>query len=172
MKLKIFGNKSLSQLLFYVVRITTIGYLISLLFIVFSLISHISMTVSDQQFQIKIPMTDFVIKGNYDLRTMIAITVFFIFYTVFFYVLSMVLKTFKEEILFTKTAIKYLMYFTILNLFFPVLYGILQVIISKRIDFNDLSIAFLHIILGIFSMFIIAIFKQGVQLQEETELTI
>ena len=143
-----------------------------MLFIGYAFASEDFIGISNGQFQIEVPLTDSAIKGYYDLSTIGSIIVFFIFYTLFFYILSMVFKTFREEVLFTKLAIKYLTYFTIINLFFPFVYGILQMIISYKIDFNDLSIAFLHIILGIFSMFIITIFKQGVQLQEETELTI
>ncbi|MEW7278775.1 DUF2975 domain-containing protein [Aquimarina sp. 2201CG1-2-11] len=172
MKLKIFGKKSLSQLLFYITRLTTIGYSIFLLFISYAFVSDNFIGVSNGQFQIGIPLTDSAIKGGYDSSTIGSIIVFFIFYILFFYILSMVFRTFREEVLFTELAIKYLTYFAIINLFFPFVYGVLQSIILYKIDFNDLSIAFLHIILGVFSMFIITIFKQGVQLQEETELTI
>ncbi|WP_106790989.1 DUF2975 domain-containing protein [Aquimarina sp. Aq78] len=170
--MKMFGKKSLSTLLFYLTRVTTIGYGIFLLFIVFAMISNSFLNISDNNFQIKIPFTDSVIKGAYEINTLVSIIVFFFFYTSFFYALSLVFKTFKAETLFSKNAIKHLTYFTIINLFFPVLYGSIQLLIFQGGNFNDLYAVFLHIILGVFALFIATIFKQGVQLQEENELTI
>ncbi|WP_024768315.1 DUF2975 domain-containing protein [Aquimarina macrocephali] len=170
--MKMFGKKSLSTLLFYVTRVTAIGYGVFLLFIAFAMVTNSFLNISGNNFQIKIPYTDSVIKGVYEINTFASIIVFFFFYASFFYVLSLVFETFKAETLFSKNAIKHLTYFTIINLFFPVLYGSIQLLIFQGGNFNDLYAVFLHIILGVFALFIATIFRQGVQLQEENELTI
>ena len=84
MKLKIFGKKSLSQLLFYITRLTTIGYSIFLLFIGYAFASEDFIGISNGQFQIEVPLTDSAIKGYYDLSTIGSIIVFFIF--LYFYI--------------------------------------------------------------------------------------
>ena len=172
MKIKMFGNKSLSMLLFYVTKIAAIGYSLFLAFILLSLVTKSFIKNEEGAFIIKIPFTDSVIKGAFDIKTIVAIILFLLFYISFFYLLSLIFKTFKAETLFSMIAIRHLTYFTWFNLILPFLYVILQVIILSKVSFSELSGAFLHIVIGIFAAFIASIFKQGVEIQEENELTI
>ncbi|WP_271765614.1 DUF2975 domain-containing protein [Aquimarina algiphila] len=172
MRLKMFGKKSLSELLFYCTWFIAFGYCLFLLFIAFSFITDTFLSINDNRFAIEIPFTGSFVKGQYESEVILSIIVFFVFYILFFYTLSLIFKTFKAEILFTKIAIKHLKYFAILNLFSPFVYVIILFIVGYSIGLSDLSTVFLHIMLGIFAWFIIAIFKEGFQLQEENELTI
>ncbi|WP_378179515.1 hypothetical protein [Aquimarina sp. SS2-1] len=172
MKLKMFGKKSVSSVLFYCTRIATYGYIVFLLFIVISLLTNNFIIINENEFQIEIPFTDSILKGDYDASTFMAIICFFIFYSVFFFLLSLIFKTFSGEKLFTEIAIKYLRWFTILNFILPGLYIIVGFLIQYKIDLEDIISGLLHIGLAIFAGFIATIFKMGFTLQEENELTI
>ncbi|MFD2563307.1 DUF2975 domain-containing protein [Aquimarina rubra] len=172
MRLKMFGKKSLSTVLFYCTRLIIFGYGFFLLFIITSLLFKNFSITDGNKFQITIPFTSSVIKGEYDVTTFIAILCFFIFYAVFFFLLSMIFKTFSGEKLFTEKAIKNLKWFTILNLILPVIYIVAGILIKKTIALDDIIPGLLHVGLGIFAAFIATIFKMGFTLQEENELTI
>ncbi|MHA7056648.1 DUF2975 domain-containing protein [Aquimarina sp. M1] len=172
MKLKMFGKKSLSTVLFYCTRLIIFGYAFFLLFIITSLLFKNFIITDENYFQIKVPFTTSVIKGGYDVTTFIAMLCFFIFYAVFFFLLSLIFKTFSGEKLFTEIAIKNLRWFTILNLIFPVVYIAAGISMNKTIALDDIVSGLLHVGLGVFAGFIGTIFKMGFTLQEENELTI
>ncbi len=172
MKLKMFGKKSLSTVLFYGTRLIMIGYGIFLLFIIISLISNNFVITEANILQIRIPFTNSIIKGDYNPLTFIGIFCFLVFYTSFFFILSLIFKTFSAEKLFTEEAIKYLKWFTILNLILPIAYAVTGILINNSITLDDIIPGLLHIGLGIFAAFIATIFKLGFTLQEENELTI
>ncbi|MDH7446109.1 DUF2975 domain-containing protein [Aquimarina sp. 2201CG14-23] len=172
MNLKMFGKRSFSTVLFYATRFIIIGYGLFLLFIIISLISNNFIITETNHLQIHIPFTNSVIKGDYSVHTFIGILCFLVFYTSFFFLLSLIFKTFSAEKLFTEEAIKYLRWFTILNLILPVAYAVAGILINNRITLDDIVPGLLHIGLGIFAAFIATIFKLGFTLQEENELTI
>ncbi|RZS99569.1 DUF2975 domain-containing protein [Aquimarina brevivitae] len=171
MKLKTFGERSLSTLLFYALRAITIGYIIFFILIVLAIVTK-SFEIVNNEFIIKIPFTDSVIKGNYETKVFLAITIFLIFYTVFFYLASNIFKTFKSKVLFTKKASRYLLYFTFWNLLYAVTELVIIGILYQRMSITETPEWMLHLILGIFSWFIASIFKEGTQIQQENELTI
>lgn len=172
MNIKMFGKKSLSTVLFYSTRLIMFGYGIFLVLIIISLVSNNFVITETNELQIHIPFTSAMIKGANDPLTFIAILCFIIFYASFFLVLSFIFKTFSAEKLFTQEAIKYLKWFTIINLIIPLAYVIIGFLINNTITLDDVTPALLHIGLGIFATFIATIFKQGFILQEENELTI
>lgn len=172
MSIKMFGKKSLSTVLFYCTRLIMFGYGIFLLLIIISLVSNNFVITETNEIQIHIPFTSSMIKGAYDPLTFIGVFCFLIFYASFFLVLSLLFKTFSAEKLFTQEAIKYLKWFTIVNLIIPVIYVIIGTLINNTITLDDVIPSLLHIGLGIFAAFIATIFKQGFTLQEENELTI
>lgn len=172
MRLKMFGKKSLSTVLFYSTRCIIIGYGIFLLCIIISLLSGNFVISDENMLKIHIPFSSSVIKAVYTSTALIAIICFTTFYASFFLILSLIFKTFSAEKLFTEEAIKYLRWFTILNLILPIIYLIVPIIINNKITPDYIIPGLLHIGLGIFAAFIATIFKMGFTLQEENELTI
>lgn len=172
MNIKMFGKKSFSTVLYYSTRFATIGYGIIILLVIILLLTNSYIITGDNVLEIQIPFTSAVIKGAYTLMALVGVLCFSIFYGAFFYVLSLIFKTFSTGKLFTEKAIKYLRWFTILNCSLPVIYIVTGLIINNNISAEGIVSVIPHIALGIFSAFIAAIFKQGFTIQEENELTI
>jgi len=128
----------------------------------------------DNQFQIAIPLfPKTYIKGFYESNIITTITLTMIYFSLFFYMLSNILRTFKADKLFTSKAIKQLNYFAIINLLIgPALYLVIHFIIMDKSNFSDIYNLFLSLILGVFVLFIIAIFKKAYNVQSENDLTI
>jgi predicted membrane channel-forming protein YqfA (hemolysin III family) len=96
-----------------------------------------------------------------------------LFFAVFFYLLSTIFKTFKAPKLFTDRAIKQLNYFALLNLIAaPLLFLTIDFFIMQKQQIGNILNYLLTFLLGIFLLFIVAIFKQGYQVQNENDLTI
>jgi len=170
--MKMFGLKSLSVYLFYISRIASIAIGLLLLFILVSFLTG-NFELTDNQFEIKIPFVETYIKGFYELRIITTITLTLIFYILFFYFLSIIFKTFKAESLFTRTAIRQLNNFALFNIIgSPIAFILIHVLIMKHTNFRDLPTYLLHILLGIFVFFIVAVFKKGFKVQTENDLTI
>lgn len=171
--MKMFGPKSLSYYLFYVSRLASIGSLFLITYILISLAFENYDTV-ENQFQIPFPpFTETYIKGFYQTNIIITITLAMLFFTLFFYMLSNILKIFKAEKLFTAKAVKQLNLFAILNLIVgPVLYGLIHFLIMKKSNYADIQNLFLSLVLGVFVLFTAAVFKHGFQVQNENDLTI
>jgi hypothetical protein len=171
--MKIFGPKSLSHYLFYLSRISAIGSIILIAFILISL-GVGNFEVVDNQFQISLPFfSETYIKGFYKENIIVTITLAMLFFACFFYVLSNILKTFKADKLFTSKAIIQLNYFAVLNLIVgPILYLTIHFLIMNKSSFSDIYNLFLSLILGVFVLFIVAVFKKGYNVQSENDLTI
>lgn len=171
--MKIFGPKSLSHYLFYLSRIAAFASIVLIAFILISLGAG-NFEIVDNQFQIALPFfSETYIKGFYKENIILTITLTMLFFGFFFYVLSNILKTFKADKLFTSKAIKQLNYFAILNLIVgPILYLVIHFLIMDKSSFSDIYNLFLSLILGVFVLFIIAVFKKGYNVQNENDLTI
>lgn len=171
--MKLFGPKSLSYYLFFASRIAAIGSILLVAYILLSL-GLGNYTLVKGQFQI--PLTPFgktYIKGFYETDVIVTISLLMVFFTVFFYLLSNILKTFKAEKLFTSKAIAQLHYFALLNLVVgPLLYLIIHFAIMQKANLNDIHNLFLGLILGTFALFTAAVFKRGYEVQDENDLTI
>lgn len=168
-----FGPKSLSYYLFYLSRIAAFASIVLIAFILISL-GIGNFEIVDNQFQIALPFfPETFIKGFYRENIIVTITLTMLFFVFFFYVLSNILKTFKANKLFTYKAIKQLNYFAILNLIVgPILYLLIHFVIMRKSSFSDIYNLFLSLILGVFVLFIIAVFKRGYNVQNENDLTI
>jgi len=170
--MKMFGKKSLSTVLFFVSRIIAFGCIMFILFLTFSFLNESLMTVTNEEFQIKLPLLDLYIKGQYNRKIIAVIFLSFLFYGIFFYVLSLIFKVFKQRTIFNKNAISYLSLFVGVNLIaFVGLIGI-AVFTTNQVSFESIAYGLMHLILAVFVAFIMAIFKQGFQLQQESDLTI
>lgn len=170
--MKIFGPNSLSNYLFYISQLATIGTLLLLVFILISFVTG-NYELVDNQFSIQIPFTETNIKGVYKNNVIGTISLILSFFIIFFYMLSSILKTFKAKKLFTEQAIKWLNRFAFLNLLVgPLLYFYIHFFVMNKTNFRDIHNLILSLLLGFFVLFIIAIFKRGFQVQSENDLTI
>ena len=171
--MKMFGPGSLSHYLFYLSRVAAIGSIALISFILISL-GVGNYEIVGNQFQIALPLLkDTYIKGFYESNIIITITLVMVFFATFFYILSNILKTFKAQKLFTEKTVKQLGKFAILNLLIgPVLYFIIHFVIMKKSGFSDIYNLFLSLLLGVFVLFIQAVFKQAHRVQNENDLTI
>jgi len=167
-----FGPKSLSVYLFYITRLLSFGIVILLLYIIFSFLLG-NFELIEGRFTITIPFINSVIKGFYKTNIITTISITLFLYAIFFYLISLVFKTFKAKTPFTKTAIERLNYFAIFNLVgVPIFFVLNHFLIMRHTTYRDLPTYLLHIFLGIFALFVISVFKQGFKVQSENDLTI
>lgn len=92
------------------------------------------------------------------------------FYTLFIWFLGDVFHAFKQPKLFTPRGVMQLSRFYITNLSLPVLFLVLVGLFGQALS-DMLRISFLHIVIGVFAYFMASIFRQGLVLQEEQDLT-
>ena len=92
------------------------------------------------------------------------------FYTLFLWFLGDVFHAFKQPKLFTPKGVSQLSRFYRTNLALPVLFLLLVGLFGQALS-DMLRISFLHIIIGVFAYFMASIFRQGLVLQEEQDLT-
>lgn len=125
------------------------------------------------RFAINFPFTTqhFLLGSEYTLAYVSEMVLGLALYGLFFWVLSNVFKTFKQERLFTKQGLKNLKRFYQFNL---LLYPVVIVIwtLFSIEDFPFFAMIIAHAIMGIFIFFMAAIFEQGVNLQSEQDLYI
>ena len=88
----------------------------------------------------------------------------------FLWLLSGVFHAFKQVKLFTAKGVVQLSRFYITNLLVPFLFLLLFLLFRNEMS-DLLRIILLHVIIGVFAYFMAAIFKQGLLLQEEQDLT-
>lgn len=172
-----FGKKSISSILYWVSSICAIGLALLLLFITLSLIFKNYAISGTNEFSMEIPLTNSYIQSDYTQITLTflitSMIIFFIYYGIFFYLLRLIFKAFsKERVIFTKTTLGYIKKFALLNIFLPPLGIIAAYFIKNGIDFETIMQGALLVLLGIFSLFVVAVFNEGILLQEETDLTI
>ena len=92
------------------------------------------------------------------------------FYGLFLWLLSSVFHTFRQPRLFTQKGMMRLSRFYSINLMLPVIFLVLLLIFSQEAG-DIIRIMFLHLVIGVFAFFMAAIFKQGLELQQEQDLT-
>jgi hypothetical protein len=93
-----------------------------------------------------------------------------VFYGFFLWLLSGVFHAFKQKKLFTEKGAVQLSRFYITNLLMPFLFFVLFLFFRSEMS-DIIRIMFLHLVIGVFAYFMAAIFKQGLVLQEEQDLT-
>ena len=170
--MKIFGPKSLSSFCFYSFRTISTSLLIFLGYIVFAFNAN-RFTVTNGRFNMKIPLTESSIKGNYQFSDILTISIILIFGVLLFYILSNIFKALKEVVIFNEDIIRNLKFFTILNLIIgPILYFLIHYPIMNKTDFRDIHNLILLVIFGVISLFLTNIFKKGYTVQSENDLTI
>lgn len=171
--MKMFGPKSISSFLFYVFRFGAISSLVLALFILLSF-AFGNYELNAGRLSIPFPLFSyFDIKGDYNISIITSITLILIYIGGFLYSLSMILKSFKSAVLFNAVAIRYLKILAIINLLvFPILYLLIRIVILKVSIMGGIHNLILSLIFGVFLLYVAAIFKRGLKVQIENDLTI
>lgn len=130
--------------------------------------------ISVPRFDIFIPFTEApLFLGRATSWGMTEIVLGIALYGLFFYLISQVFDAFRQEKIFTNQAIKALMQFAKASFGLPPLFLIfLFMAPDYEVGNEEVSVLFLHILLGIFALFQAEIFKEGFTLQQEQDLTI
>jgi len=168
-------TRIISVLLFYFVRIISFFYLATTIHIVLSTIFKLSSLkfLENNRFAVCYPFTEkhFILGSEYTFSYITEMITILTFYSIFFYLLSNVFKTFKQTKLFTYQGVLNLKRFYIINLIIAPLFLII-VSINSGEDYPYFAIIAAHCIIGIFAFFIASIFQQGVNLQTDQDLII
>ena len=167
--------KLVSKLLFYFTRIlATIYFGITLYSAICILINwSIGYYGEGKYFHIFYPFTEKTLM-NVDNNVPYIIFEFLMpltLYGLFFLLGSNVFKVFHQPKLFTWNGIKQLQYFYLANWILPIIAIILAEIFAE-VESLAYALVLIHFILGIFIYFLSAIFKQGLNLQNEQDLFI
>jgi Protein of unknown function (DUF2975) len=172
--------KIIANILYYLTKIGSILYFLVAAYATIVILLNRSTTATwvpmielkDGSFQIFLPFTrsPFLLGDNntsYFITSLLAVTL----YGIFLWLLSGVFNAFRQDRLFTSKSVSRLSRFYLANLTIPVFVVVLLVILGQDVQ-DTLMISFLHIILGVFAFFMAVIFKQGLILQEEQDLTL
>jgi len=128
--------------------------------------------IADERFVIYYPFTESpFLLGDYNQLYILEMFGVVLIYGLFFWLLSGVFSAFRQPKLFTIDGVRKLSRFYILNLVVPPLALLLMLIFSIT-EVPAQLIAVLHIIIGVFAFFMAAIFRQGLNLQNEQDYTI
>jgi hypothetical protein len=173
--------RATATILFYITRVTSLLFLITATYafivILLSLYvgksPNIPIDVSEAgSFVIFYPFTRIpFLAGDYTTSYFVVSLLTMALYGIFLWLLSGVFLAFKRERLFTLINVLHLKRFYLFNIFVPLIFLLSLVIFSQEVR-DAMVIVFLHIMIGVFAFFMAAIFKQGLLLQEEQDLTL
>jgi hypothetical protein len=108
--------------------------------------------------------------GDYSTSYLVSNLATITFYGLFLWMLSGVFHAFKQTRIFTRKGVMQLSRFYMINLIVPFVFlALLAIFGDEMIDI--VRIILLHLVIGVFAFFMAAIFKQGLLLQEEQDLT-
>jgi hypothetical protein len=166
-------------ILYYLSRIAAVIILLIAVYALGVILLHLnnpssSLPISvpgDGSFQIFFPFTEApFLLGDYTAPYLVSNLLTVGFYGLFLWLLSCVFHAFKQQKIFTRRSVNRLSRFYIVNLVVPFIFiGLLAVFGQTVIDV--VRIILLHLVIGVFAWFMAAIFKQGLVLQEEQDLT-
>jgi hypothetical protein len=166
--------KHLSKVLLVITRILAAAYLFTAFYAAFCLLTGWSLIFKEDEtyFSILYPFTQTPFLNGHNNLPYILLD--FIsplgLYGLFFLLAGNVFKIFTREKLFTLHGIRQLKRFYMCNLIIPPVMFLL-IFVFDEVD-EGIILAVLHIFLGVFAYLLAAIFKQGVNLQNEQDLII
>lgn len=168
-------TRLISSFLYFVAIILAIGYISTSIYILISTMFKLPSfeLIEKNRFAINFPFssTHFLLGSEYSFQYISEMVLSIGFYGIFFYLLGKVFFTFKQEKLFTTTGVNNLSRFYIFNLLIaPIVLVVLAIISIEDLPYIGMIVA--HFIFGIFALFIAAIFRQGLNLQNEQDLFI
>lgn len=125
-----------------------------------------------RRFQMLFPFSDVVfMRGENTFGQMATMVVLIGLYGLFFAFLSNIFDIFRREKWFTKQALMSLRVFSIGNIIAPIAAYLFVVAVWETESPAEMLVA-LHALLGVFTLFLAAIFQQGLHLQNEQDLII
>lgn len=170
--------RTLSSLFYYLTRILALFYfaLISYALVALALnelgVFNKLASVDLQLFTVFYPGTSkALLLGEYTSRYIITNFGIMGLYGLFFWLLGDVFTAYRQDKLFTVSAVKQLTRFYSFNLLAPLAVVLLMAVFAVS-EPNVPIIAALHIVIGIFGYFMATIFKQGLSLQDQSDFTI
>jgi len=171
--------RAIANFLYHITRIASLLFTITALYalVIMMLSMHtgikdLPIEIKDGSFVIFYPFTrsPFLL-GDYTTSYLVTTIMTVALYGIFLWLLSAVFKAFRQQRLFVPVNVSRLHRFYLFNFIMPVVF--LLCLISFGLDVRDaLIIVFLHLMIGVFAFFMAAIFKQGLVLQEEQDLTL
>jgi len=166
--MKLIGKNSLSRLL---VHGCFIAFALQLLNLGYAAFAYFSGAIGIKQIEIPLKGGALVASANF---ANLGMALFYLaFYAVFTFFLCKIFHGMSSEITFNQEVITWLKRFALLNVLavpLLLLLGFLQ-FQDEAYARND-SYILLHLVLGIVIYFMLAYFKEGYELQSQTELTI
>jgi Protein of unknown function (DUF2975) len=169
--------KGIASLFFYLTRLAALVYFllaayVGIVLLLSRLTSNLPIQIREEGFVIYYPFTKTpFFLGDYSAAYIVPTLLTILLYVFFIWLLSEVFNAFRGERLFIPQNVARLTRFYVLNLVGPV--GcVLFLLIAGDIYSNAVIIALLHVLAGIFAFFMAAIFRQGLILQEEQDLTL
>jgi hypothetical protein len=167
--------KTISRILFYITRAFAFFYFACVLLSSIELLSGwwLNFYENDKYFQVCLPFTETpLLNGDYNPPYILFEFLMPLFlYGLFAFWLGNVFKVFFQPKLFTANSIKHLQRFYLANFIIPALMvGVVSFIDQPEISF--VMVIVLHAVIGVFAYFLAAIFKKGVNLQNEQDLII
>ncbi len=153
-------------------RVLAVGYALSFLLSLVALSSGWSLNLfaENRRFEILYPFTRVAyLLGEYNQGYILMFLLLLGLYTLFFFLVGNVFKVFTQPTLFTSYGVRQLRTFYLGNLLMPVCAGVL-IACCYGIESPMVILIILHLILGVFTYFMAAIFEQGLMLQSENDL--
>jgi hypothetical protein len=170
--------RTISTVLFYVTRCVALVYALVAVYIIFVFSSYAlapdtTLMIQDAgRFVIYYPATSTpFLLGDYDTVYLSEMVGGITLYALFFWLLSDVFLTFRHSPLFTEKGVARLTRFYCFSIAAPIVVLSLMALFSISEPAAQ-AIGTLHVIFGIFTYFMAAIFKQGLELQVQQEFTI
>jgi hypothetical protein len=171
--------KGIAGVLYYLTRVFSVAYSVIAVYAISALVAAkfngaawVPVKVQNGEFVVYWPFTQTpFLLGDYNNAYLVPTLLTVGFYVVFFLLLGSVFDTFRQTKLFVPSSVARLKRFYLFNFLMPILIVAASVIYAGSTN-DYLMIALLHAILGVFTLFMAAIFKQGLLLQEEQDLTL
>ncbi len=165
----------ISTIGFYLTKIIAIGYIATAFHVLSSAVLKLSTfkLLENNRFAIYYPFTskNFLLGSENTTVYIFEMVTLLLFYGIFFWLLGNVFKTFRQKKLFTLQGVKHLKWVYVFNIFIcPILFALLIAISVEDIPY--LPLLFAHVIIGTFALFLVAIFEQGLNLQNDQDLYI
>lgn len=167
--------KIISRILFYLTRFLSVFYFWMPAHSILALLTGWSLTFKEngKYFNVCWPFTQkpFLV-GDYNIGYIVfEFLIPLSLYGLFFLLVGNVFKIFFQDKMFTPNNVRHLKRFYWANLILPGVAVLLASIFAELDELAEILIA-LHFFLGIFAYFLAAIFKQGLNLQNEQDLFI
>lgn len=162
----------ISRVLFIITRLLSAGYLLSFLLSAIALTTGRGLHLTDQRsrFEVFYPFTQHpYLRGEYNGGYMLMFLMILGLYAFFFFLVGNVFTVFTQTKLFTAYGIRQLKRFYVGNLVLPPL-SVVVISLFYSIDSPAEILLTLHMLLGVFTYFLAAIFSEGVNLQNEHDL--